>query len=96
MKIEQIDMKTAMELALKGVEIKVLAPSGPEVGWENMMADTLQGMLSDCLFFRDGEITPPENAITHWQKTDVPAWKMGPQWVVVPNGPRQFDGEGEQ
>lgn len=50
--VKQIDMKTAFELALKGIEVKTLVPTGPGSGWTSMEPDTLQNMLADVLFFR--------------------------------------------
>lgn len=35
--VKQIDMEKALELAAKGMEIKVLAPIGQEDGWENLL-----------------------------------------------------------
>ncbi len=62
--IKQIDMKTALELAAEGREIKVLIPAGPEAEWEGMMPDTIQHLLEGVMFFRDEpalekEIPPP-------------------------------------
>lgn len=50
--VRQIDMAKALELAAKGMEIKVLAPIGQEGGWENLVPDTLQHMLEGVMFFR--------------------------------------------
>lgn len=50
--VKQIDMAKALELAAKGMEIKVLAPIGQEDGWENLAPDTLQHMLEGVMFFR--------------------------------------------
>ena len=50
--VKQIDMAKALELAAKGMEIKVLAPIGQEDGWENLVPDTLQHMLEGVMFFR--------------------------------------------
>lgn len=50
--LKQVDMKTALELALKGIEVKTLVPTGPGSGWTSMKPDTLQNMLADVLFFR--------------------------------------------
>lgn len=50
--VKQIDMAKALELAAKGMEIKVLAPIGQEGGWENLVPDTLQNMLGGVMFFR--------------------------------------------
>lgn len=50
--VKQIDMEKALELAAKGMEIKVLAPIGQEGGWENLVPDTLQNMLEGVMFFR--------------------------------------------
>ena len=52
MYIKQIDMDKALELASKGVEVPVLVPTGPGSGWESMVPDTLQNLLSDVMFFR--------------------------------------------
>ena len=50
--VKQIDMAKALELAAKGMEIKVLAPIGQEGGWENLVPDTLQNILGGVMFFR--------------------------------------------
>lgn len=50
--VKQIDMAKALELAAKGMEIKVLAPIGQEGSWENLVPDTLQHMLEGVIFFR--------------------------------------------
>ena len=50
--VKQIDMEKALELAAKGMEIKVLAPIGQEDGWENLVPDTLQHMREGVMFFR--------------------------------------------
>ena len=50
--VKQIDMAKALELAAKGMEIKVLADRGQEDGWENLAPDTLQHMLEGVMFFR--------------------------------------------
>lgn len=49
--VKQIGMEKALELAAKGMEIKVLAPIGQEGGWENLVPDTLQHMLEGVIFF---------------------------------------------
>lgn len=53
MLVKQIDLKEALRLAAKGMEIKVLVPTGPGTGWESLEPDTLQNMLADVLFFRN-------------------------------------------
>lgn len=63
--VKQIDMAKALELAAKGMEIKVLAPIGQEGGWENLVPDTLQNMLEGVMFFQqepamEKEILPVE------------------------------------
>lgn len=50
--VKQIGMEKALEMAAKGMEIKVLAPIGQEGGWENLVPDTLQHMLEGVIFFR--------------------------------------------
>ena len=50
--VKEIGMEKALELAAKGMEIKVLAPIGQEGGWENLVPDTLQHMLEGVIFFR--------------------------------------------
>lgn len=52
--VKQIDRKTALELAEKGKEKEVLVmlPGGKDSSWEDMMPDTLDHMLEDCMFFR--------------------------------------------
>lgn len=66
--VKQIDMAKALELAAKGMEIKVLAPIGQEGGWENLVPDTLQNMLGGVMFFRtepalEKEIFPVETVL---------------------------------
>lgn len=77
--LKQVDMKTALELALKGIEVKTLVPTGPGSGWTSMKPDTLQNMLADVLFFRQepalevpmieeeatGDKIPPQQASGH-------------------------------
>lgn len=51
--VKQIDEETALELAAKGNEIMVLAPTIKEPNkWTDYETDTLQNMLEGCLFFR--------------------------------------------
>lgn len=51
--VKQIGLKEAMELAAKGREVMVMAPSIPEPKqWGDYRPDTVQGMLSGCMFFR--------------------------------------------
>ena len=52
MYVKQIDIKTALELAVKGKEVLMMAPAGKDSGWENMMPGTLGHLLEGCLFFR--------------------------------------------
>lgn len=66
--VKQIDMAKALELAAKGMEIKVPAPIGQEGGWENLVPDTLQNMLEGVMFFRqepamEKEIFPVETVL---------------------------------
>lgn len=49
--VKQIDVNAALELARKGIEIKMLIPS-PSGDWEDMNPTTLQKLLEGCLFFR--------------------------------------------
>lgn len=51
--VKQIDLKEALKLTAKGQEVMVMAPSttGPKQ-WSDYYPDTLQGMLSGCMFFR--------------------------------------------
>ena len=51
--VKQIDMKEAFRLADKGIEVKVLVPTGLGNGWLSMEPDTLQNMLAGVLFFRN-------------------------------------------
>lgn len=67
--VKQIDMKTALELAAKGVEIKALVPTGPGTGWESMEPDTLQNILADVMFFRNEPAL--ERGILAPEKTDI-------------------------
>lgn len=78
--IKQIDMKTALELAAEGREIKVLIPAGPEAEWEGMMPDTIQHLLEGVMFFRDEpalekEIPPPHAPESGqcWRETEAEA-----------------------
>ena len=50
--VKQIDVKTALELAVKGQTVMVLVPRTTKSEWEDMMPDTLQHMLEGCLFFQ--------------------------------------------
>ncbi|MEG1294518.1 MAG: hypothetical protein RSD33_10035 [Clostridium sp.] len=51
--VKQINLKEALELAGKGMEVKVLAPEVPKPKeWTDYFPDTLQNRLSGCLFFR--------------------------------------------
>lgn len=50
--VKQIDIKTALELAVKGKEVLVMVPAGKDSGWEDMMPGTLGHLLEGCLFFR--------------------------------------------
>ena len=52
MYVKQIDIKTALELAVKGKEVLVMVPAGKDSGWEGMMPGTLGHLLEGCLFFR--------------------------------------------
>ena len=81
--VKQIGMEKALELAAKGMEIKVLAPIGQEDGWENLAPDTLQHMLEGVMFFRqepalEKEILPvvsrfPMFSISQCKHANVPA-----------------------
>ena len=62
--VQQIDMKTALELTARGQEVMVLIPGTPASKWEDMLPNTLQRMLDGCLFFRravalEKELVPP-------------------------------------
>lgn len=97
MLVKQVDVNTALELAGKGLEIKIMIP-GQE--WEEYRPSTLRKLLEGCLFFRSEVAVPnpdfekalspvtPEHNDPHSAKGAIPDWKMGPQWTVVPNGPR--------
>ena len=52
MYVKQIDIKTALELAVKGKEVLVMVPAGKDSGWEDMMPGTLGHLLEGCMFFR--------------------------------------------
>lgn len=53
MLVKQIDRKTALELAAKGVTVNILAPSTPDPQeWMDYEPDTLDNLLDKCLFFR--------------------------------------------
>lgn len=95
--VKQIDMIEALRLAAVGQEINIMAPNTPEPKrWENYSPDTLQNLLDGCLFFRNEPATDNSrleqmNApLLTKIKADpgIPAWKIGPQWMVIPNGPR--------
>lgn len=82
--VKQIDMKEAFWLADKGIEVKVLVPTGPGNGWCSMEPDTLQNMLADVLFFRNepafamesvegtSEPEPTQEEETNTPPNDVP------------------------
>lgn len=73
MYVKQIDLKKALELVAKGIEVKVLVPGELADDWRYMMPDTLQHVLEGMLFFRTapalektefeelGENQPPPN-----------------------------------
>ena len=98
--VKQIDMIEALRLAAVGQEINIMAPNTSEPKrWAEYSPDTLQNLLEGCLFFRNEPAMdnfelermmrgapPPLTKI----KADpgIPAWKIGPQWTVIPNGPR--------
>lgn len=51
--VKQIEIQEALRLAGKGMEIQILAPSTPEPEkWTDYETNTLQNLLSGCLFFR--------------------------------------------
>ena len=51
--VKQIDMKLALELAAKGKEVLVMAPTTTDPKkWTDYETDTLGHMLDNCLFFR--------------------------------------------
>ena len=51
--VKQIDLRTALELAAKGIEIELMAPDVPEPEkWTDYQPDTLQHLMDGCLFFR--------------------------------------------
>lgn len=51
--VKQIDLKEALRMTAKGQEVMVMAPSTTEPKqWNDYHTDTLQGMLSGCMFFR--------------------------------------------
>lgn len=51
--VKQIDLKEALKLTEKGQEVMVMAPNVPDPRqWNDYYPDTLQGMLSGCMFFR--------------------------------------------
>ena len=95
--VKQIDMIESLRLAAVGQEINIMAPNTPEPKRrENYSPDTLQNLLDGCLFFRNEPATDNSrleqmNApLLTKIKADpgIPAWKIGPQWTVIPNGPR--------
>ena len=49
---KQIDVKTALDLAIKGKTVMVLVPGEDDSSWKEMVPDTLQHMLEGCMFFR--------------------------------------------
>lgn len=52
MYVKQIDLKKALELVTKGIEVKVLVPGGTENSWRCMFPDTLQNVLNGMLLFQ--------------------------------------------
>ena len=51
--VKQIDVNKALELASKGIEVFIMAPSTPAPEkWTDYEPDTLQNMLDGMLFFR--------------------------------------------
>lgn len=98
--VKQIDMIEALRLAAVGQEINIMAPNTSEPKrWADYSPDTLQNLLEGCLFFRNEPAmdnfelermmrgAPPQLTKI---KADpgIPAWRIGPQWTVIPNGPR--------
>ena len=66
--VKQIDVKTALELAAKGKEILVMESTISEPqGWLDYDHNTLENMLSGCLFFRQEPAM--ESEIGHGIKT---------------------------
>ena len=96
--VKQIDMIEALRLAAVGQEINIMAPNTPEPKrWEDYSPDTLQNLLGGCLFFRNEpamdnsrleQMMPPPLLTKIKADSGIPAWKIGPQWTVIPNGPR--------
>lgn len=51
--VKQIELQEALRLAGNGKEVQILAPSTSEPQkWTDYEPDTLQNLLSGCLFFR--------------------------------------------
>lgn len=98
--IKQIDMKTAFELASRGMEIKTMVPIGPGTGWMGMEPDTLQNMLSDVLFFRPEpamevpmvkeEMEGPAPSKEEGEAGGTAFNRTPALWVPVPNGKRRY------
>ncbi len=98
--VKQIDMKTAFELASRGMEIKTMVPIGPGTGWMSMEPDTLQNMLSDVLFFRQepamevlmvkAEMEGPAPGKEEGAAGGIALNRPPALWVPVPNGKRQY------
>lgn len=87
MLVKQIDMAEALRLAGEGMEIKVMAPGDPELGWKGLKPDTLQVMLQGCLFFRDEAAENQESdhvveTVKERPMKERPAVKKKPKKVV--------------
>lgn len=51
--VKQIELQEALRLAGNGKEVQILIPSTPKPEkWTDYEPDTLQNLLSGCLFFR--------------------------------------------
>lgn len=50
--VEQITQEQALELATKGIEVLMLAPSRSDDSWDAMRPSTLQSLLNGAMFFR--------------------------------------------
>lgn len=84
--VKQITQDEALSLAAKGIEVMVLVP-GEEGGWDSMMPDTLQKLLSGLMFFRREPAL--ENPIIEDAKEEAGTCADDPAASCEPSGGRK-------
>ena len=77
--VKQIDMKLALELAAKGKEVLVMAPTTTDPKkWTDYETDTLGHMLDNCLFFRQEPAMEPDRADEDKDPSEDPQEEVPP------------------